>query len=410
MPPGVTLRGRGPESSVVQSSAGIAVSSSTLAGPPTFLEGFTIRSGGCAGLVARGDGELEASNLVIEVERGIGIGAEGLARLALRNVEVNGPIEPGVSPASIPLPPYACAPGQPASHGIVAVRISELTFEEVNAHGFAAFGALLVESNSVWRGGASSDHIGAGLEVVGGRAELVDLELCGARQDLAPIESFNGVFVGGAAITSERLRVCDGEVFGLFHAGSVGTHTDLVAESNGFAGVWSQDSASLTLRGVETALRSNGFAGVATFDVEDVNIADAVVTGTRPGLVTVGGAGSVRAADGLHLVGIDNASLTRLRLTDNERVGVLVDLEGGSTASLALEGVRVEAMGAEVLGAVAQNGTVETGWDAEVSRATDLARNDAAFAGVLDIAGAVGPSCFPVVDAVVAGGIGALVP
>lgn len=407
VPAGVILRGAGPGASVLQSSSGVAITVATSPGSPVVLQGMTIRSGGCAAVVARGDGEFEASDLVVEAEQGIGIAAEGLERFAMRDVIVQGTITPGVSPSSIPLPPYACTEGTPASHGIVAVRIDDLSFDEVSTFGFAAFGALLVESTSVWNGGANSDHIGAGLEVVGGQAELVDLELCGARQDLAPIESFNGVFVAGANIISERLRVCDGEVFGLFHASSAGSHTDLVAESNGFAGVWSQDSLSLDLQGAGTTLRSNGFAGVATFSVDEVSVADAMIAETRPGLIPMGD-GAIRAADGIHLVGSASTTVARVQLVDNERIGAVIDLAGGSTTSVSLEAVSVEAEGAGVLGMVAQNGTIEAGWDTDVSRAADVARNDAEFAGALDIAGAVGPSCFPVVDSVVTGGVDAL--
>ncbi len=79
-----------------------------------------------------------------------------------------------------------------------------------------------------------------------------------------------------------------------------------------------------------------------------------------------------------------------------------------STATVALSAITVDASGT-ALGAVAQNGSVLSGWDAEIVRLGAAAANDALFTGSLDIAGAVGPPCFPPIDDVRASGIGALV-
>ncbi len=56
-------------------------------------------------------------------------------------------------------------------------------------------------------------------------------------------------------------------------------------------------------------------------------------------------------------------------------------------------------------GAIAQHGTVPAMWDASVTRSATLAVNDAAFSGVLDTVGIVGPSDLPAVTAVLTSGL-----
>ena len=329
--------------------------------------------------------------------------------LSMVDVDVGGPIAPGVSPAAVPLPPYGCDTADPATHGVVLVRIGSATLERVTVRGFAAFGVLAVESSTAWTGGASADHIGVGVEIYGGTATLTDVELTGARQDVAPTESFGGLFAGGAEVTTTRVRVSGGEVFGLFHDDADATHVDLVAEDNGFAGVWAQDATALRLSGTGTSIRDNGFAGVAAFRVGTVAIADATIGGTVEGLATTGPTGAVRAADGLHLVDSPTATLDRVVLLDNDRIGLLADLGGASTAGFAVRDVRVRGTGGR-LGAVAQNGTIDPGWDAAVVREGDTAINDAMVTAALPIAGAIGPLCLPDTAGVVGAGLGALVP
>jgi len=96
-----------------------------------------------------------------------------------------------------------------------------------------------------------------------------------------------------------------------------------------------------------------------------------------------------------------------LVLSANERVGLLLELGGGSTSSVSVAGVSVDGTGS-AFGAVAQNGTLEAGWDSGVTRAGDTALNDAAFAGALDVAGAVGPPCLPPLADVETAGLDAL--
>ena len=410
VPAGVTLRGEGVESSVVEGDGSATVVEATLsAGMTTRMEGLTVRSSACAALVGRGPGAFEVANVAVESATGVAIGVEGAERLVMNEVSLEGPVAEGPPHNGIPLPPYTCDLGGPSTHGLVVVRVPDVRLSRVTSRGFAAFGVLLVESATTWEGGFSNDHIGAGLEVYGGTAQLTDVELCRARQDTAPVESFNGVFLGGARIQSQRLHACEGEVFGLFHAEAEGVHEELVSEDNGFAGVWSQDSPSLRIAGEGSRVAANGFAAVAAFRVGSVEITDTTIADTAEGVTTLGGVGVIRAADGLHLVDNENVRVAQVEIVENDRVGLLIDLGGASTASVSLSNVAVAGSGAQ-LGAVAQNGTAVPGWDSAVTRDAQLAANDAAFVGALDIAGAVGPACFPVTDAVRAQGLSSLIP
>lgn len=411
MPAGVTLRGVDRERSVLEAASSVAlrVSGDPVSGAAARVERLTVRSAGCGGIVAIGAGAVEIEDVTVEVTRGIGLGVDGLAQLTLTAVDVVGPLADGSSPIAVPLPPHSCDNADPATHGVLLVRVGDARLRDVTTRGFVAFGALFIESSTTWNGGASTDHVGVGLEVYGGSADLTDLTLARARQDIALLESFGGLFAGGAQITSAGLRVTDGEVFGLLHDDSEGDHVDLVVEGNGFAGVWSQDSASLRISGTGTSIRDNAFAGVAAFRVGAVELADARIEATGEGLIESGPTGSVRAADGLHLVDSPNATLARLALLDNGRVGLLADLGGASTAALALTEVRVRGTGDE-LGAVAQNGTIDPSWDAAIAREGATAINDAAFTDTLEIAGAVGPSCLPNTTSVISAGLSSLVP
>lgn len=407
VPAGVTLRGSGPSTSVVRAASTVAVRLSTGASGVTRLEALTVMSDACAGVVIDGSGEAVVDRVRVEVGRGIGLGVEAVSRVTLSDVDVIGPVADGSAPSAIPLPPYRCATSDPATHGIVLARVVDAELTRVTSRGFVGFGALFVESTVTWSGGASSDHVGVGLEVYGGSVTLTDVELCGARQDAAPIESFNGVFLGGAEVSSVRLRVCDGQVFGLFHDRATATHSELSVIDHGFAGVWAQDAPMLELRGA--TLRGNAFAGVAAFRVGALVMSDALVEATTEGLITMGSGGAVRAADGVHVVDTPSSILTRVTLLENARVGLLHDLAGRTTADIVVREVRVSGTGTS-LGAIVQNGTVTAGWDSGVVRDGVTRANDLAFTGTLPIAGAVGPSCLPVIDGVVSGGLSTLVP
>ncbi len=402
VPPGVSLAGEG-SVSVLAGAGGRVVTLETAAGMATALRDVRIESSACGAVVATGGGEASVEGVEVVVNAGVGIAVEE-ATLVLRDVSVVGPIDEADLDRSMPaLPPFSCATGA-ASHGLVAVDAT-LDAERADVRGFEAFGALLVRSTTTWSESELRANLGVGLEVLAGSAELTDLTLARASFGAAAIEAYDGIFVDGAIVNSTRLSAMDGSTYGLFHADGVSaSHTDATVTGNGFAGVWTQGGGSLTLEGA--TVTDNAFAGVATFDNPALEVLGSTIGETRES-AGVFGLRTVTAADGLHLIRSAGA-VEGTELRRNERVGLLLDLDGGSTADYAFDSVIVEGVGAE-LGAIAQNGTVAPGWDAAIDRLGDTAVNDPAFASVLDIAGAVGPPCLPPVDGVAVGGIGTLV-
>jgi hypothetical protein len=412
VPAGVTLRGAGPDRTTFRLGTGgvdtgIALDVSVADGVATVIEGISVDSSGCAGIVLRGAGDATLRDVTVHADRGLAIGAESLRTATLERVSVEGLEGEIPDDVMVPLPPYDCATADPATHGLVMIDVGSASLIDVSSRGFVGFGALFVGTELEWSGGQVVDHVGAGIEVFGGRAVLSDLEICRSRQVSAPIESFNGLFAGGATIESERLTVCDGEVFGLMHDDAVASHVDLRAIGNRFAGVWAQRAESFSLRGPGSLLERNGFAGVATLGVANVTIEDAEIRETAPGTAPMGAA-TIRAADGIHMIDSESATLRNLRMIENERVGLLLDLGGASTATSTIESVVVEGSG-EQLGAVAQDGTVVPGWDSAVTRVGAPAVNDALVTGPLDVAGILGPSCFPDPSAVVTAGLSGLI-
>ena len=412
VPAGVTLRGAGAGATTLRVGEGgraLTLEAAPVgSASPTTVEALRVVSDGCAAVVADGPGAVTVHDLTIEASRGVGFAAQGVTALVVDRVDVVGAIDPSALPSSIPLPPYTCATATTATHGVVVVDTTDAHFTDVSARNFAAFGALFVDTTVSWAGGAIEDNVGTGLEIWGGEGELDGVRLCRARQGTLLVESYNGLFAAGASVHSNGLAVCESEAFGLMHAGATGLHEDLSVTDNAFAGVWAQDSAALTLRGTATMLSGNGFAGVATIRTPTVSIANARIEGTDTRTSLVGATGSIRAGDGVHLVGAEEVTLDGLSLPDNDRVGLLLDFAGGAPTTLAVTAVEVNGAGA-AFGALAQNGAVPDGWDADVTRLGMTLANDADFDGALDIVEAIGPSCLPDPSALATGGLGELV-
>ena len=404
VPAGVTLRGEGDES-VITSTSGRAVELAATTDEPTVLEAVRVESSGCAAVVSLGSSgsgteQVALRDVAVHVERGVGVALQGVSP-NLTEVAIEGPNDPATLDATAPaLPPYSCE-GNRATHGLVLVDSPNASFTDVRSDGFAAFGALVLRSQLSWSGGGVDNNLGAGLEVVGGTASLRGLTLRGTSQGTGAVESYNGVFINDAEITTEDLVVMEGSTYGLFHAqGARATHVDLLVSQHGFAGVWAQGGGSLSLE--RATLEDNAFAGIASFDMPMVSVVSSVVANTRQATSVVG-IRTVVAADGLHLVRSEGV-IDDVQLLTNDRIGLLVDLGGASTASLAFTQVIVDGSGSE-LGALAQNGTVLPSWDADIQRRGATPTNDPRVANPLDIAGAVGPPCFPPLDGLDATGI-----
>ncbi len=407
VPAGVTLRGASTTASVLHVSGGErGLTLATRSGATTSVESLAVESDGCAAIVADGPGAVSLSELEISASRGVGVAVSAVSLLTMSQVNVAGAIGDD-APLTIPMPPYTCAGADPATHGIVVAGATEARLDDVSARGFAAFGALFFESTATWTGGTVENNVGTGLEVYGGEVMLDGLSLCRSRMGVLLVESYNGIFAAGASVQSRALTVCDSESFGLMHDGVTAMHEDLSATDNAFAAVWAQGGGSLSLGGSAPVLTGNGFGGVVAFEVPAVSVAGARIEGTSA-RTTAAGPFTIRAGDGVHVVGADDLRLDALTLNDNERVGLLLDLEGATPTTFDVGTVTVSGAGSS-LGAVAQNGDVPADWDTEVMRLGATAANDAALTEALEIVGAIGPSCLPDPSDLGAAGIDALV-
>jgi hypothetical protein len=91
-------------------------------------------------------------------------------------------------------------------------------------------------------------------------------------------------------------------------------------------------------------------------------------------------------------------SLASLSLTENERIGVLLELGGAMLDPGVMAGVSITATSSSALGVVAQGGAATAGWDDDVTRGGTTSANDAAHTGDLSTVGIVGPCFMPPVD------------
>jgi hypothetical protein len=155
-------------------------------------------------------------------------------------------------------------------------------------------------------------------------------------------------------------------------------------------------------------IRDNALAGVVALESNGIHLSSVDIEDTRHRTRIISTT-PVDVGDGVQLLGsTTDITLESLGLTNNERVGVLLDLDGGVFDGIDVRSVDVDGTG-EQLGAIAQGGVVPPGWDANVTRSAIVEMNDSAFSGTLETVGIVGPSDLPAVDAVLAEGLAGIV-
>jgi hypothetical protein len=408
IPPGVTLEGQGEGETFVVAPAGqdepAVVLEPGSADEATTVRGLTVASDAGYAVTAAGDGagtgNVQLENVEVRVQLGLGIGIQDVERAALTNVRVQGPIS-----LEAPNGPSNATPANSASHGIVLVRVQDAQLAEVTANGFALFGALFVDSTTTWSGGAASENMGTGTMVHGGAADLNNVEFCDELQGVRLLPAFGAVFTAGADVASEALNTCNTEGVGLFHADASGRHTDIAATGNAEAAMWVQDSTDFELRGAGTMVADNGLAGVIAVNSSGLLLRDGEIRSTELAPRVLAEAGLIEVGDGVQLVGsTDDVVLNGLRLTENARVGMLLDLEGDSTTGITFEQVTVDGSG-EQLGVIGQDGELRPGWDQGVARMGATLTNDVDFTGTLDVVMAVSPTDYPTADEVATGGL-----
>jgi hypothetical protein len=409
VPAGITLTGAGEDRTRVVGEGSGALVTLLPGEAETALTGLTVVSRHRAGIVASGEGRFRVDDVTVEAHRGLALGVEEARRLLLNNVSLQGPVgtENVDEISMLPRPDVLDATG---THGLVLVRVEDATLVNVTSSGFAYFGALFAESEVAWNGGGASDNLRTGLMIWDGSASLSGLEFCRTLLGLQ-LWSAGTVFAGGASIISTRLNVCDGGGYGMLHDDVAAEHVDPRVEGNRHVGVWVQNGERrFSLTGALAEIAGNTFAGMVFLEAGDIVLRDAHIHGTRMGSRVLVDAGRLEVGDGLQVIGPESMDVLDLRIEDNARAGLLIDLEDGIFDAGWLSNVQVEAFG-EQLGAVAQNGELPEGWDAGVSRNATAATNDAAFQSVgdpLDTVGVIGPESLEPPDQLLTSGLAAL--
>lgn len=400
VPPGVTVRGQGLDATRIVAPTDL-VAISMAGGPsPTRLSGVSVHADGHFAVVVRGGRAVIADAAVEVAVRGAGIGAEGVEALELSGVRIAG----HVTPASAAMLPPEPTTDTAATHGLVVID-SDVTLSSVDVRGFAVAGVLLRASTFGFRGGRVEDCAGVSVYVSGGDGDLDGVTVQGALQGTALIPSYGVVAADGAALRTRDLVVSDGEGVGVFQSEASADHVDLTAARNRLPGLWAQSSPRLSVVGGE--LNGNRLAGIVVARSSDVTLDDLRVSDTGLGVRAVG-ASPVEFGDGVQLrEATESIAIRGVTLTRNARVGLLVEMNGGSGAGIDVAAVVIDGE-AEQLGAVAQNGDAPNGWET-IERRGAVAGNDAVFEGELDTFEIVAPTDYRATEGIERDGLAGIV-
>ncbi|MCB9596858.1 MAG: hypothetical protein H6719_29315 [Sandaracinaceae bacterium] len=420
VPPGVQLAGTTGTVVVAPVESGGIVA---LGGDvPSTIHDLTVRVEGRVGILVRGGGAARIADVTIDARRGIAFGASELAELELARVTLTGPVHADnamdsrwvrvagapAEPAECPDPSGCdCTPGEldeageracdaegrwatwTATFGLVLSDIGHARLIDVDVNGFAAWGALLTDSDVVWGGGGVADTLGVGVRQVGGTLALSYMAAVRTHGGLRGDRPYAIQATDGARVEGLALSLVDNERYGLLLSGSTGRLENLVATGNGDAALWISESTDFELTGAGSALADNGFAGAVVVRSSGVRLAEATIQRTVSQERPIGAIGVLRIGDGVHVIETAGAvELADLVLTDNERAGVLVDLGAAGAGDVTFSSVSVTGTGAQ-LGAIAGRpggagqltpeapGT----WDAGITRGGAVSANDLAFTG-----------------------------
>lgn len=404
VPAGVELCGAGVGiTRIVGPSDLPAVRATPGIGGPTRITGLTIEPNSDFGVLAVGPGDLELSDVEVVVpDTGGGLGAENLTNLTMTDVQMTGPITT-LNADDVPLDmDISMTP----AYGVVSVSVMSIEATGMTVGGFAHFGVLSVNSNLTMVDSQITSNLGSGLLIYGGTADLRSVGIDTALQGTRLIPPYNAVFAGNADVTTNALDVSSSEGYGILQSEATATHTDLLARNNSEAALWVQSSGGFSV--TRGTIENNALAGVVALESSGIML-DSVDIGGTAERTRIIATRPVMVGDGVQLLGsTTDITFESLGLTDNARVGVLLDLDGGVFDGIDVRSVNVDGSGAQ-LGAIAQGGVIPPGWDSNVTRSAIIDANDSAFAGALETVGIVGPSDLPAVDAVLMSGIAGIV-
>lgn len=419
VPAGVRLRGQGRASSSVTAPEGGPAVVLVPGGPgiPTALLDVSVSSAdGTAGVLAQGAGEVELIQVDVSAQKGIAVGAESLSNLRLSGVTLLGPLRDDPGAATLWSDDEQAIPANVATHGLVLVDVQRAQLDGVSTEGFVRFGALLVRSTvEAWAGGMVSGNAGVGMMVVGGEATVSDVEISGTVPGKSSLPAYGGLFVSEEAVTQDTA---------LETAGATVTLSSVTVRDNMGVGLLYADGRSFTMAGEQAPdgqdppelILGNVFGGLVVVDSSNVSVSDVMVTTTKQGTLPLGPQDAmIDGGDGVRLVrSTEGIAFERVRMTRNERAGLLLDLEDAdSYASLADSWRGVNVHGNEQNGALClaagQMMAPGTGWDIDINRgdaATEL--SDQSATNPLAAVGVVGPCNMPAPASVLENGLRAI--
>ena len=377
VPEGVTLEGRGAETSYLESdgTAPVVTVEPSSSANVSSVRSVGIDSNGAAALLISGQGQVELDSVRVRANYGIGIGVEFADLLRMTNTEILGP----VTSSNVESVPPRPTPADIATHGLVMIDVDDAELTNIEVAGFASMGAVIVEGISTWHQGGSSDNRGAGLVVHGGSAQLSDLVLCGGIRGLNMVPVYGAVFLEGAEVQTDGLTVCRNEGIGMLHDACTVVHTSLAVHENAEAAVWGRSPES-SIEIQDFDIEGNGLGGFVLHDPGSLLLRNGSISNTVSLPDFVSEEQTIEVGDGVQLVqAVGSAMFQNLTLSDNGRVGMLFELEGDEPANLSLEGVQIEGAG-EQLGAIVQGdeAAIPAAWDAAISRSAELEANDQA--------------------------------
>ena len=384
---GVTLRGTGAGSIIA--SPGTAIE---LAGDGAAVEDLTIEHGSGHGIVAVSTGSIAIRRVEVDGTLGrAGIGIDGPSSVVMEDVSVTGPVT-RANAASVPALPSAT---DTVLYGIVLEGVTDARLTRVSASGCGKAGVVSRNTTLTWTGGDVGNNLGIGVWIDAGDATVTDLTVHDTLRGFRGGPTWGFIARGGANVDTNGLTVTGSQAgFGLAQEGGTATHSGLISEQHQYGAVLAQHTDSFALTGASD-IRDNEFAGVIAVEAGGLIVEDTVVTTTASAAVLLGDWGNISVGDGIQVVRpTAGTSLRRISVDANARAGILFDLGGGDTSSIALADVSSASAGA-AYGCLAQNGTLLAGWDSGLVRTGTALANDAAFSGVLDAVGIVGPLDMP---------------
>jgi hypothetical protein len=408
VPAGVTLRGRGIGESTIEAAAPSPALRIAPGAPATRVSDLTVESrANSAVLVLPGGGTAALDRVRVAAARGLGIAAQDVGRIELTDVALDGPV------AAENESGHPQDPAETAAYGLLLLRVRAAFLTGVTVRGFALFGALLIDSGVAWTGGGTPGNIGTGLAACRGQSILDHLDLDGALDGDRLMPAYGALFVGDetaeAIVSSTGLSVSGGADYGILHQHAAAVHRDLDVSGNGGPGVIAHFCSSLEIAG-SSRLEGNRGAGLVVAGTPRFAVAGTEIASTADLSLVSSEGGTIVVGDGIHLLREPGGTVAvrDVVLRNNDRVGLLVDLQGGTMDGTILSGVSVAGTGT-ALGAAAQNGTIPARWDDGIARDPTTAANDAAPHPPLPILRIDPPSHPTGFDRIATGGIAVII-